>query len=1071
MSDRPDWSAQLQARYRVEREIGRGGMARVYLAEELQHHRPVAIKILLEDLASAIGQDRFIREVEVAARLSHPNILPLLDSGTIPADSTRPALPYYVIPYVDGESLKERLVRGPLALREALDIVRAVAAALDHAHAGGIVHRDVKPANILLTGGTAVVTDFGIARALDESVAAPTLTATGLIIGTPQYMSPEQGAAGETIDARTDVYALGCVTYEMLAGTPPFVAGNALALLARHRLDPPPSLATARPDLPPGVALAVHRALAKIPAERFPSAGAFANALRDSADFSSDYTVPAPNRLRARPWAIAALIGGAALVAALAIGARVLGPRRDASVANLDTTRFAILPVEQMNGGRGEIVGGMLREAFGRWSGITVADGFQIGDQLERRHRAVPANNAEAAAVAEAVQAGRLVRSTASRIGGQFHVAATLYDTRSRAPLTMAAVTLDTSFAGAQAALESLADSLLLRQTAPGGSSGPVPRSGGDYGTRSMPALLSFWEGQRALQSWTLGRADSAFERAMEADGQFVRAALWLALVRSWAGDPTTSWSSAAQRAWSGRDRLPPPDKAIAATLTSRAAGDWAAACQRWDSLAHASPHDFVNWYGLGDCLASDHAVVRDATSRSGWRFRTSYHAALVAYQEAYFLVPSILTALREGDFQSVRKLYMTSPRNSRFGEARDGTLFMAMPSWQGDTLALVPWPVGGAGGTGQPPSTNTGDAVAHQRQLYFQTVSSWVNAFPDVPDALAALAQAREMVGDRTASDVLDQARQLATAPGDQLQLSIDAVHLQVKKSLPDDTAGLARAVGLADSLLTADPATNASGHLKLAGLAALTGRMSEALRHLRRPGVGALLNAPPGLSQSGLELDLVAAFGGPADSLAALERAVADVIYNQLPAADRGGARLRWLARPVTMAYPEYVSPLLRPLRGQGDFFLDALAALVTGDTADALNPLDQWAQWRRASGVGAVTLDQLPALAAIYAEASRQQDAVALLDSTLLHLFGSGPDTFGEPVNAASLGRAMALRTKLAVQHHDSSNARRWARALAVLWREADPALRTRTERLMQLAGVATRDTAMDSTHRRQ
>lgn len=1071
MSDRPDWFAQLQDRYRIDREIGRGGMARVYLAEELQHHRPVAIKILLEDLASAIGQDRFIREVEVAARLSHPNILPLLDSGTIPAASARPALPYYVMPYIDGESLKERLSRGPLPLREALDIVRAVAAALDHAHASGIVHRDVKPANILLTGGTAVVADFGIARALNRSVAETTLTETGLIIGTPMYMSPEQGGTGEAVDARTDIYALGCVAYEMLAGQPPFVADSAFALLARHRLDPPPSLTRARPDLPPGVALAVRRALAKLPAERFPSAGAFADALRDSTEFSSDFSVATPNAVRTRPWALAALIGGAALVVALALGARALGHRGGAEGAGLDTTRFAILPVEQMDGSRGEIVGGMLREAFARWDGISVADGFQIGDQLERRHRAVPANNAEALAVAEAVGAGRMLRSTASRIGGQFRVAATLYDTRSRAPLTMAAVMLDSSFVGAQAVLELLADSVLLRKTALGSSAGTLRRRGDDYGTRSMPALLSFWEGQQALQSWALDRADSAFERAIMLDGQFARAALWLALVRSWAGDATTSWSSAAQQAWSGRDRLPPSEAAIAATLTSRATGNWAAACQRWDSLAHASPHDFVNWYGLGDCLASDDAVVRDAASRSGWRFRTSYHAALVAYQEAYLLVPSILTALREGDFQSVRKLYMTSPQNSRFGTARDGSFFIAMPSWQGDTLALVPWPVGGAAGAAQAPPTNTGDAVAHQRQLYFQTVSAWVDAFPDVPDALAAMTQAREMVGDRTAGDALDQARQLATEPGDLLQLAIDGVYLQLKQSLPDDTIGLARAVGLADSLLAIGPVTDESGHLKLAGLAALTGRMSLARQQLRSPGVGDLLNAPPGLSRIGPELELVAAFGGPADSIATLERAVYEVIHNQLPGANRSGAQLRWLARPVTMAYPDYISPHLRSLRGQGDFFLDALASLVAGDTVRALDPLDQWARWRRASGVSTVSLDQLPALAAIYAQAGRRQDAIALLDTTLLRLFGSGPEAFGEPVNAASLGRAMALRTALAVQTHDVPVARRWAGALAILWRTADSVLWAPAERLMQLAGVATRDTTVDRTQRRQ
>ena len=1070
MTDQPDWFALVQDRYRVEREIGHGGMAQVYLAEELQHHRPVAIKILLEDLAYAIGHDRFLREVDVAAQLGHPNILPLLDSGTVPATGTHPARPYFVMPFVEGESLKQRMARDPMSLREVLDVVRPVAAALDHAHARGIVHRDVKPANILLTGGTAVVADFGIARALNRSVVETTLTETGLIIGTPAYMSPEQGGTGETVDIRTDIYALGCVVYEMLAGRPPFVADNALAVLARHRLDPPPPLDEARPDLPLGVAAAVHRALAKPPERRFATAGAFADALREAAEQPTGSAAivlgTALRRHRTAAW----IAAGAVVAAGVALAAGLLPNPVSGGGPAVDTTRFAILPVEQADSGHGAIIQGLLRDAFARWSGISVADGFQLREQLERRPLQAARHGAQAASIAQAGGAGRLVRSVASQAGGTLWIEATLFDTRTSTELASRTVTMDTSLGNAQPVLESLADSLLLKGTTSPAALGAAPGTGSGYGTRSIPAMHAFGRGQQALEAWDLAAADSAFNQALDDDGQFTQAALWLALVRSWTGQPTPSWSSAAQQAWSGRDRLALRDRVIAAALVSRANGQMGTACPRWDSLAHASPNDFVNWYGLGDCLASDKAVLRDPASASGWRFRTSYHAALAAYRQAYQLVPSILMALRDRDFQSVRRLYKTSRQDRRIGQAGDGTRFMAAPSWSHDSLALVPWPVAEAAGIA-PPRTNIAEAVGHQRELYYQTVSAWVGAYPDNPDVLAALAQAQEMLADPAAISTMLRARRLASTSVDRLRISVAAVALQLKQALPDDTAAMAQAVRLADSLVDADAARDAQDHLKLATLAALTGRTTAALRHLRNPGVGALLDAPRVLSQLGPALELFAALGGPRDSLAAIEGTVRDLIETQPLAADRPVARLRWLARPATLAWPEYVSPLIGQLRGQGDYFLDAIAAAIAGDTAGALAPLDTVAEWRTASGTGPVSVDQLPSLASVYAVAGRKDQAAALLDATLLHLFGTGPDALNEPVRAASLGRSVVLRAEFAAQSGDMVTARRWARALEILWQDADPALQQVLRRIQRLAsGQTNAAEAGGSTRRR-
>src|SRR3989454_4444926 len=224
--------AQLQAaladRYAIERELGRGGMATVYLAQDLKHHRKVAIKVLKPELAAALGPERFLQEIEIAAGLTHPHILPLYDSG----EAT--GLLYYVMPYVEGETLRNRLDgAGQLPLAEAVQITREVADALSHAHSHDVVHRDIKPENILLEAGHAVVSDFGIARAI-TAAGGEELTGTGIAVGTPAYMSPEQSAGSRELDGRSDIYSLGCVLYEMLAGHPPFLGATAQEVLARH---------------------------------------------------------------------------------------------------------------------------------------------------------------------------------------------------------------------------------------------------------------------------------------------------------------------------------------------------------------------------------------------------------------------------------------------------------------------------------------------------------------------------------------------------------------------------------------------------------------------------------------------------------------------------------------------------------------------------------------------------------------------------------------------------------------------------------------------------------------------
>ena len=301
-------NAALAGRYRVERELGRGGMGTVFLAQDLKHPRRVAIKVLLPELAVAVGAERFQREIELAAGLSHPHIMALHESGATHG------LLYFVMPYAEGESLRQRLEREKqLPLPDALRIAREVAGALDFAHRRGIVHRDIKPENILSEDGHAVLADFGIARAI-QTAGGEKLTATGVSIGTPDYMSPEQGAGSAELDGRSDLYALACVLYEMLAGNPPFTGSNPWAIQARHAFDPVPPLRTVRPGVPDAIERAVTKALAKAPADRHATAAEFAEALAAATEVAPDPRVIRRRRQRAAvAWLAALALAGLAV--------------------------------------------------------------------------------------------------------------------------------------------------------------------------------------------------------------------------------------------------------------------------------------------------------------------------------------------------------------------------------------------------------------------------------------------------------------------------------------------------------------------------------------------------------------------------------------------------------------------------------------------------------------------------------------------------------------------------------------------------------------------------------------
>jgi serine/threonine-protein kinase len=357
----------LADRYRIERELGAGGMATVYLAHDLKHDRKVAVKVLKSELGAVLGADRFLSEIKVTANLQHPNLLPLFDSGEVAG------LLFYVMPYVEGDTLRTGLDRErQLPVDETIRLATLLAGAMDYAHSRGVIHRDLKPENILLQAGQPVIADFGIALAVAHA-GGSRVTETGLSLGTPHYMSPEQATGDRVIDARSDQYSLAAVIYEMLTGEPPHTGGTAQAIIARLMTEEPRSIRATRPAILAAVDLAVARALSKPPADRFPSCGAFASALVAGATSTADSSaVP-----RRRAGVIGAVLAGLAVVAVVA-WMLTQGARPTSPAGTTEARSIAVLPLVNVGGDSTQeyFADGMSEElanALGKVPGLRVA--------------------------------------------------------------------------------------------------------------------------------------------------------------------------------------------------------------------------------------------------------------------------------------------------------------------------------------------------------------------------------------------------------------------------------------------------------------------------------------------------------------------------------------------------------------------------------------------------------------------------------------------------------------------------------------------------------------------------
>ena len=627
--------AALRDRYRIERELGRGGMATVYLAHDLRHDRPVALKVLKPALAASLGTERFLLEIRVTARLQHPHILPLLDSGvleTAPGSTS----PFYVMPYVEGESLRDRLARErQLPVADALRLAGDVAAALAYAHGRGVVHRDIKPENILLSNGQAMVVDFGIARAFSLA-GGERLTETGLALGTPQYMSPEQVAGDRSVDARSDVYALGCVLYEMLAGEPPFTGPTAQAVAARSLVDPAPPIRKARDAVSEDVEQVIARALAKVPADRFSTAAEFGEALSRAA--AAPLLPPRRSaRGRRRTLAAGVLVLLAAAVALLLRGGRASGIIAPAS-------SIAVLPFTPS--GTDTALSRLGRDlVFTLSAELDGLGGIRVVDAHTVLARARPDEFTAAsdwAAQARSFGAGSIVQGSLVRVGPDVRLDLALLGTDSAAaPLARATVTAPPD--SVAALTDSAARALVLQIWSRG--SPPTPSLDGALRTRSVPALRAFLQGEGEITHGQWDAAAVSYQRAMDADPTF-----WLAYARHmyarhWSLlEPTDSVVALLER---HRSELPERERLTTEAILAEGHDSIGHAIERARLASERYPDSWFGWLIYGDEALHDGPVL----GRSRTEARTAFERAVKLNPN---LIPAwehlMLVTLLDGD-------------------------------------------------------------------------------------------------------------------------------------------------------------------------------------------------------------------------------------------------------------------------------------------------------------------------------------------------------------------------------------------------------------------------------------
>ena len=682
-------TAALAGRYRLERELGQGGMATVYLAEDIRHRRQVAIKVLRPDLTAALGPDRFTQEIEIAARLQHPHILGVFDSGS--ADGFL----YYVMPYVEGESLRERLSRqGELPAHEAVRLLSEIADALGYAHSRGVVHRDIKPENVMLSGRHALVMDFGVAKAVNEASGQNRLTTLGVALGTPAYMAPEQASADPHLDHRVDIYALGVMGYELLAGRPPFTGASPQQVLAAHVMQAPELLSSHRPSLSPALTGVIMKALEKRPADRWQSAEEMLAHLEPlatpSGGMTPTSTAPVPAIAPARPgapgrvprWALAGL--GVAVLAAGAFALSRRGGSPEATAAAGAATRsIAVLPFDNVGGdsANAAFTDGMQSEIL---TDLTRLGALQVTSRnsvQEYRKTTKPSRQ-----IGAELGVQNLLQGQVQRAGNQVRVTVQLVDAPTDRQLWAESYDRELTAQNIFTIQGDIASNVAqaLRASFTSSQAAAAQKAPTD----NLVALDWYHRGQDLFANRTGTVVDNgmidAFGRAVGLDSSFAEAWAGLASARSWlVRNGTTTDTMPARTALDRAVALAPAateTRIAQAYFAYYARGDYDAALSLFKAVAVARPSDVDAVAGVGYIA----------------RRRGRYEEALAAERKLIELDPRSAGALRDIGYtylmlhrfaeaeQVLRRALIIDPG----GGGSLGWLLQAIVFGRGDTAA-----------------------------------------------------------------------------------------------------------------------------------------------------------------------------------------------------------------------------------------------------------------------------------------------------------------------------------------------------------------------------------------------
>jgi len=1061
---RDDLVTALAGRYDIERELGHGGMAIVYLARDARHDRHVAIKVLRPELATSLGAERFLREINIAARLTHPNILALHDSGNAAG------MLYFVMPHVEGETLRDRLEREhQLPLDDALSITRQVGLALDYAHEHGVVHRDIKPENILLLGDHVLVADFGLARAL-YTAGTIRLTESAVAVGTPAYMSPEQAAADPEVDGRTDLYSLACVLFEMVAGTPPFKGATGAALLAQHLTATPPSICAQRPHCPPSVDSAVARALEKTPADRFRTAREFYAAL------TAQQPSPAPAQYSPAGAAISRpprfAVAGSALVVVVALGAAfaVMKGRRSEAEAPGSAGRaaYVVLPLTASDPASRADTGAIsqaLADALGEWDGVRVVGAREVGDELSRLRGTARLTLDDALAMAGRLGGTRLVWGQIDAQSGRRMARVSVYDVATRQelrPVELAYGPGEPTRADVRLTVNTL---LRSRAESPWTGNGPTTHP-------SLDAWLAYDSGRTALDRWDIDEAARHFRNAVAIDAAHPQGNLWLSLVQMWAGAPAESWRGAARRASQLRDRLDPRDTALASAQLALAEARFPEACAAYTRVAAHDTTGVIGLYGLGECRSRDSLVIRNPASPSQWSFRGSTSQAIGVYLK---IIEDRPAAQPTFVYSRLSQLVYTSGIQLRPGHSENpGRIeFGGYTGLSGDTLVVIPYPLNDPRAAAGPPSAESRLlALEHNRELLRRLYREWAANAPATVDAhatLAKLLESMEEIGSDKPNPLsalwqLRRARALATDSSQQLLLVRSELRLLVKRA---DWAGAAH---LADSVFAANPnpADDTTG--ALAGAAALTGRVRTLAAILRaRGGAGSYtVTLPDGIPPEvgpALEQDAAGSFawavsGACVDSLRGYRARVDRQLASYIPDPKRRAvARGVLLRGPLSIGMPCVGADALLGVDSATDKMVMLEQALGARDTTAFRAVYNSLLAFRALHRPGDTAMDYTYIESWILRALGDTAEATAHLDQSLDALPTLGPYVLDFPSHSAGLVRSMALRAELAAAAGDRATAARWGAAVATLWAHADPELGRDVQAMCRLAASCT------------